>query len=128
MGENDMGAKKNNPKPSGISLALVAGFLVVGMPFVTTYLGLRYFEVDPRVSRWQVIMNLTLFIFLVLPIILVVLFAIRRRCLNPLLRSILVIAPALVLTMPGLIESMVSPAKPDVSFTERMRCPCPGSA
>ncbi len=123
-----MGAKNNHPKPSGISLALIAACLVAGMPFVTTYLGLRDFDVDPRVPRWQAIMSLPLFFFLVFPIILIILFAIRRRCLHPLLRSVLVLAPALLLTMPGLIESLVSPKKPDVPFAERMGCPIPSDA
>jgi hypothetical protein len=120
MEEKDMDSKKSHPRPRGIFLVLIAGCLVAGMPFVTTYLGLRDFDVDPRVPRWQAIMSLPLFFFLVLPIIFIILFAIRRRCLHPLLRSVLVLAPALVLTMPGLIEALVSPEKPAAPFTKRM--------
>lgn len=98
------------------------------MPYATTYLGLRDFDVDPRVPRYQAVMSLPFFVILVLPIILLILSAIRRRCMHPLLRSLLVLSPALVLTMPGLIEALVSPTKPDVPFAERMGHPIPNDA
>lgn len=106
----------------------IAGFIAVGGPLVTTYLELREFDVDPRLPRYQAIMNLPFFVVLVLPIILLILFAIRRRCLHSLLRSLLVLSPALVLTIPGLIEALVSPTKPYVSFAERMGHSVPNDA
>ena len=125
MEEKDMGSKEKHPRPSGIFLSFIAGCLVAGTPYVTTYLGLRDFDVDPRVPRWQAIMSLPLFFFLALPIIFIILLAIRRRCLHPLLRSFLVLSPALVLTMPGLIEALARPEKPAAPFTERMGHPIP---
>lgn len=116
------------PKPNGIVLALIAGCIAVGAPFVTTYLGLRDFDVDPRVPRYQAIMSLPVFFVAILPIILLILFAIRRKFMHPLLRTLLVLSPALLLTMPGLIEALVSPTKPDVSFAERIGHPIPDDA
>lgn len=107
---------------------LIAGFIAVGGLFVTTYLELREFDVDPRLPRYQAIMNLPFFVVLVFPIILLILFAIRRRYMHPLLRSLLVLSPALVLTMPGLIESLVSPTRSNVDFSERMGHPIPDDA
>lgn len=116
------------PKPNGILLTLIAGCIAVGVPFVTTYLGLRDFDIDPHVPRYLAIMSLPFFIILVLPIILLILYLIRRRWMHPLLRSLIVVSPALVITVPGLIEALVSPTRPDVPFAERMGHPVPNDA
>ena len=120
--------RKSAPKPNGILLALVAGFLAVGVPYATTYLGLREFDIDPRVPRYEALMRLPFFVVLILPILLLTLFAIRRRLMHPLLRSLLVLSPALLLTLPGLIKAVISPTKSNVDFAERMGCSIPSDA
>lgn len=115
-------------KPNGILLVLITGCITVGLPIATTYLGLREFDVDPLVIHFEAIMSLPYFLVLILPVVLLILFTIRRKRMHPLLRSLLVLSPALLLTMPGLMEALASPTKSTVSFAERMRHPIPDDA
>jgi hypothetical protein len=127
-GEDTWDTREISPKPNGVLLVLIAGCIAIGLPFVTTYLSLREFDVDSRVPRYQAMLSLPLFVFLVLPIIFLILFVLSRRCIGPFLRSFLVLSPVLVLTVPALIEAAISPVRASVEFAERMEHSIPDDA
>lgn len=123
-----MARKIPTTKPNGLLLALIAGCVAVSVPYISMYLRYRAFDLDPREPRYFALMNLAFFIVLVLPIIFLILSIIRGKCMRPLFRVLVVVSPALLLTMPGFIEAVMVPEKPGVPFSERMAHPIPEDA
>ncbi len=115
-------------KPHGALLVFLAACLTVGVPYTTVYLEYRAFSINPMMSQARAIMSLPLFIFLILPITLLILFLIRERFMHPLIRALTVLLPVLMLNVPGLIGALFSPHKPQAPFLERMGHPIPDDA
>ncbi len=116
------------PRPDGFVLVLVATALAAVTPFVSLHLGYRAFDLDPRLVRLETMMTLPFFFVLMLPIILLILVLIRGRNLRPSFRSLIVLAPVLVLCGPRWVEAAFDPADPRIPFFKGMNAQLPKDA
>ncbi|MCP5532510.1 MAG: hypothetical protein H7A49_16605 [Akkermansiaceae bacterium] len=115
------------PRPAGIWLVVIAGCIVAAAPVAEIHLRYREFDLGPGFGI-QMILSGVSFAVLVLPITLLMVFLLRRKRLRPVWRSLLILAPVLLLTLPGLVESVFSPINSRDVFAKRMEREVPSDA
>ncbi|MES2922784.1 MAG: hypothetical protein V4819_14615 [Verrucomicrobiota bacterium] len=123
-----MKADPDQPKPHGFLLILLAGCIVAFAPIVNRLVAFREFDLDLRFALFDALMTLVFVGIFLLHIHLGILFLIRGKHLRPLYRTLLILSPALVFTLPLFIEALVEPVDSKKSFAQRMKHPLPVDA
>lgn len=115
----------NRPKPRGFLLLLLGGMIAACLPALCERLRLREYDVQSIMIQVRVIYGLVYFCIVVLPISLFLLFLIRWRPLHPLMRTLIVVSPAIIWNLPALSEAVFSPVSASGDFAKRLKHPLP---
>lgn len=116
------------PKPRGIFLLLLNCVIAVGLPVLCMRLRLREYDMDLRMLQAAAYWSLIGFVFLILPATVLILRIIRERRITSRVRTLIVMSPAVLLSLPALKEAIFSPASARKDFQERMGHPLPANA
>lgn len=120
--------KSASPKSHGAFLILLTGFIAAFAPTVNGLIAFREFDLDLRFALSDALMSLVCISVFLLPIQLGILFLIRRKQIRPLYRTLLVLSPVLVLTVPPFLEALMKPVDSKKRFAQRLKHPLPADA
>jgi hypothetical protein len=118
----------NQPQPRGVLLLLLNCVIAVGLPVIGTRLGLREYDVDPRMLRGAAYWSLIGCVFLILPVTLLILGLIREKRITPWARTLIVMSPVFLVNLPTLADAIFSPTSVRKDFQKRMHHPLPANA
>jgi hypothetical protein len=114
------------PKPRGILLLLLNCVIAVGLPVLC--MRLREYDMDLRMLQAAAYWSLIGFVFLVLPVTVLILRIIRENRITPRVLTLIVMSPAVLLSLPALKDAIFSPASAKKDFRERVGHPLPANA